>query len=373
MALRTILISGAEVGDRFLGNRGAEHLLRTSASRLRSMGLQPAVTFGKVDASLSAELGLVQYIGNPRIDKIDKFLPRFKTANFVNIKELSGVLDASGFALGDAWGTETAIWLKRKYQQWDSHGVPVVALPQAYGSFTSPELEKLCFDALSICRLVYPRDKTSAEHLQSLGLGTNLCDPVPDITIGEELQGPKSQRARRMVLVPNWNLAERGDKGTYKASLLESIRWAHRHDLEVVGVLHEGSRDLELLRQLQSEEPIRILADLTGWETKRYIAESEIVVSGRYHAVLAALTTSTPVLTHSWSHKYREVLSQFGVEEWLADPSDPSSVSKQLDHISASVKTDKLSDHKQLLTSSIDAMWGQVQNLLNSSSKLTLS
>ncbi|MFJ5954516.1 polysaccharide pyruvyl transferase family protein [Paenarthrobacter sp. NPDC092416] len=369
MALNTILINGAEVGDKFLGNRGAEHLLRTCAARLRGMGLQPAVTFGKVDPSLIAELGLAQYVGNPRIDKADKYLPKVRTGKLVSIKGLSGVLDASGFALGDAWGVETAKWLQRKYRQWDSQGIPVIALPQAYGAFTDPALASMCREALSICRLVFPRDSTSAEHLRSLGLGSQVSEHVPDITIGEDLRSGKFPRLRRMVVVPNWNLAERGDKGAYVASLIEGVRWARRHQLDVVGLLHEGQRDLQLLQHLQSEEPLRIVADLTGWETKRFIAESEIVISGRYHAVLAALTTNTPVLTHSWSHKYREVLSQFGVDDWLAEPDDPNSVSEKLDLVVESAKSSDLEHRRQVLVSSIEAMWSQVRDVIGPAAK----
>ena len=365
MAVKTILISGAEVRDKYLGNRGAEHLLRTSASRLRSMGMQPCVAFGQVDATLVAELGLHQYVGNPRAEKLDGLLPKLRTKHLVSIKGLDGVLDASGFALGDAWGVDTAKWLLRKYRQWAKRELPIVALPQAYGSFGDRELAAMCRKALEHCTLVFPRDDVSASHLQGLDLKENVRPPVPDITIGETLKHSTLARENRLVIVPNWNLAARGDSGSYFASLSESVKWASGRGMEVVGVLHEGPRDLALLQQLRAETGIRIIADLAGWETKEYIAASAIVVGGRYHAVIAALTTGTPVLTHSWSHKYLEVLRQFGVEEWLTPPDEPASVHAKLDELSGLAESAERNERHKTMKISVDRMWESVEEALS--------
>lgn len=361
MAVKRILISGAEVRDRYLGNRGAEHLLRTSASRLRSMGMQPCVTFGQVDPFLVAELGLHQYVGNPRLDKLDPVLPGFRTKRLVDLKGLSGVVDASGFALGDAWGVDTAKWVLRKYRQWEKAGLPIVALPQAYGSFSDPELAHICREAIERCAMVFPRDDVSASHLRSLNSKKEAKGPVPDITIGESLANRTIARENRLVIVPNWNLAARGDSGAYFASLSESAKWGISQGMDVVGVLHEGRKDLALLQQLRAETGIRIIGDLTGWETKECIAGSALVVSGRYHAVLAALTTGTPVLTHSWSHKYLEVLRQFGVEDWLAAPDESASVFGKLNSLVGFVEHADLADRRRTMKLSVDRMWDSVE------------
>lgn len=361
MAIKNILISGAEVRDRYLGNRGAEHLLRTTASRLRSMGMQPCVTIGQVDPYLVSDLGLHLYVGNPRIDKIDGLVPAIRTKRLVNLKGLDGVLDASGFALGDAWGADTAKWVLRKYRQWENAGLPIVALPQAYGSFDDVELAKMCAKALSSCTLIFPRDEVSAVHVGKLQLTSEVASPVPDITIGESLPSPPKTRDNRLVIVPNWNLATRGNSGAYLNSLTESAKWGFSRGMEVVGVLHEGRKDLLLLQKLRAETGIGIVGDLTGWETKEYIAGSALVVSGRYHAVLAALTTGTPVLTHSWSHKYLEVLKQFGVADWIAAPDEPETVARKLNSLLEFDGYADLGSCRKSLKLSVDKMWETVE------------
>lgn len=366
MAVTTVLINGAEVRDRYLGNRGAEHLLRTAASRLRAMGMRPAVTIGQVDPFLVSELGLLEYVGNPRLDKLDSFVPPLETNKFVGIKALDAVLDASGFALGDAWGPGTAKWLLRKYRQWHKSGVPIIALPQAYGPFTESGFATMCGEALRHCEIIFPRDEASASHLRTLGLGDIVQRSVPDISIGEGDHKLQTSRVNRLVIVPNWNLAERGDRGAYFASLVRSAEWARNQGMEVVGLLHEGTKDLELLRLLRSEVELRIVADLTGWETKEFIAASSLIVSGRYHAVLAALTTGTPVLTHSWSHKYQEVLAQFGVEDWLASPDDAAGVEGQLNAIASFSGNEELEENRRRMQASVNSMWNQIDMFLHS-------
>lgn len=360
MAIKNILISGAEVRDRYFGNRGAEHLLRSTASRLRSMGMQPCVTAGQLDPFLVSELGLSLYVGNPRLDRFDGLVPGVRGKRVVTLGGLDGVVDASGFALGDAWGVATAKWVLRKYRQWDKAGLPVIALPQAYGAFEEPGLAEMCRKALNTCVLVFPRDEISAGHLRGLNLESEVSHPVPDITIGETLPDRQKVRDNRLIVVPNWNLAARGNTSAYFDSLTEAVKWGYSRGMDVVGLLHEGREDLALLQKLRSETGMRIAADLTGWETKEYIARSAVVVSGRYHAVLAALTTGTPVLTHSWSHKYLEVLKQFGVEAWLTSPDEPEVVSSKLDSIIEFDAEENLSLYQTSLKLAVDNMWDSV-------------
>lgn len=359
--MKTVLILGAEVRDRFTGNRGAEQLLRTAATRLRSMGYQPAVTFGQVDPALVMELGLTQYVGNPRLTALDRWTPTAPGNRYVTIKSIYGVLDASGFALGDAWGMETAKWINRKYEQWARAGIPIIALPQAYGTFEDDQLRATVSNALSLCSLVFPRDEESAAHLRGLGGDIRIGDTTPDITIAETTDDVEVPRRPRMLIVPNWNLLRGTPSSSYLDSLAAAARYGQSRGLEPIGLLHEGSKDFEVLKQLRLTENVRIEASTTGWETKRYIARSTIVVSGRYHAVVAALSTNTPVLTHSWSHKYQEVLSLFGVPSWLRKPDLPEGIEGHLDQLVSIDSAATLSAAKKTAVYRIEQMWSAVE------------
>lgn len=363
MDLATILISGAEVRDRYLGNRGAEQLLRTVCARLRAMGLRPAVTYGQVDRILVHELGLQEYVGNPRLARLDKLIPRINSKQFVTIDGLAGVIDASGFVLGDAWGNGPATWISRKYKQWAAAGLPIVALPQAYGPFQSNELAETVSAAISLCQVAFPRDSISRDHLLKLGCPERVAHAVPDITIAEPVK-EAIYRENRLVIVPNWNLVERGDGQSYLRMLDETVAVAKDKGLEVVGVLHEGPKDLEVFHSMSSLDSIRIEASLTGWETKKFIAASRAVVSGRYHAVVAALSTGTPVIAHSWSHKYEEALAGFGVADWIMQPDDLAELSLRIEKLLSEDRTAELVAGRAHAVGVIEGMWKQVSEIL---------
>lgn len=358
-----ILISGAEVRDASRGNRGAEQLLRSATARVQAMGFDPAVTIRQVDGQLRGELGLKEYVGNPRISRLDRVIPRVDISGFSTLRSYRGALDASGFALGDAWGPHTASWVMRKYTQWKERGLKIVALPQAYGGFSEPEVRSVSKRALGLCDLIFAREEESYQHLVDLGVDETRVRVCPDITIAEGTAAGVEERKNRLVIVPNWNLAERTDRTSYLECLTGAAHWGQEQGYEVVGLLHEGSKDLAILESVAAQAPIEILSDLTGWETKSYISESRLVLAGRYHAVVSALSTQTPVVTHSWSHKYRELLRQFGVEEWIRDPGNRSSTIAGLMELQGA-DTYALYRSKKPLVDQIELMWAEVSELL---------
>lgn len=364
---KTILITGAEVADVARGNRGAAQLLATSSSRARLNGYSSAVAIGKVDRTLRQALDLTSYIGNPRTRALDRFTPRVDALGYTSIQSLAGVLDASGYALGDPWGVHTATWISRKFDQWNRVGIPIVALPQAFGPFEEPDVADAARAALENCRLIYAREPTSYQHVIDLGINPEKCRIAPDITLGERASGSggTGERHNRLVIVPNWNLKERVGGDDYVESLREVCGWADRSGMEVVGLLHEGTKDLQILNELTDVLTGPIYSDLTGWETKKFIGKSRAVIAGRYHAVAACLATQTPVVVHSWSHKYRELLALYDNAENMADPVDPSETITVLQSVMNRESNRVSTNSAQLeIDRSLELMWAEVFDAL---------
>ncbi len=46
------------------------------------------------------------------------------------------------------------------------------------------------------------------------------------------------------------------------------------------------------------------------------------MIGSRFHALVGALCQGVPVIATSWSHKYEELLGEYGVPELLLKPSD---------------------------------------------------
>ena len=64
---------------------------------------------------------------------------------------------------------------------------------------------------------------------------------------------------------------------------------------------------------------VAIDADLTAGELRHIVARGAVLVTSRFHAMISGLATATPTVVVGWSHKYREVLSDFGLEDFGFD------------------------------------------------------
>ena len=71
--------------------------------------------------------------------------------------------------------------------------------------------------------------------------------------------------------------------------------------------------------------------DLTAGELRHLVAHSSVLVTSRFHAMISGLATSTPTVVVGWSHKYKEVLDDFGLSSLGLDSSALSEPSKIAD------------------------------------------
>ena len=63
-------------------------------------------------------------------------------------------------------------------------------------------------------------------------------------------------------------------------------------------------------------------ADLTAGELRRIVALGSVLVTSRFHAMISGLATVTPTVVVGWSHKYREVLDDFGLADFGLDSAE---------------------------------------------------
>ena len=61
--------------------------------------------------------------------------------------------------------------------------------------------------------------------------------------------------------------------------------------------------------------------DLSAGELRHLIGLGEVLVTSRFHAMISGLSTCTPTVVVGWSHKYREVLDDFGLARYGMDSS----------------------------------------------------
>ena len=74
---------------------------------------------------------------------------------------------------------------------------------------------------------------------------------------------------------------------------------------------------IQLAQILGKNDDIRIVdKDLTASQLRELIGSFDTLIASRFHALISAICTSTPVITLGWSHKYDEVLEEFGISDY---------------------------------------------------------
>ena len=219
-------------------------------------------------------------------------------------------------------------------------GSPVVKCSQAVGPFDKRLNRTAARLVLPRLRAVLTRGERTHEHATALGL-TN-AQRADDLAFLMEV----SDQARRRVdtLLKNRSVSSRyvvfAPSAVVKAycdrigvnyvaamaAMINDIQLSY--EVEVVIAPHSARpgkpesrmNDLPVCREiyeaLNEAAGVHILdLNLGPSELRAVIAGSEALVTSRFHAMISALATETPVLVVGWSHKYAEVLEEFALPD----------------------------------------------------------
>ena len=373
MAERAFSIIGATVS----GNHGAEAMLSVCVQRLRerhpgarftvfsyypardaALVKDPAVTIADgrplalalVHLPFALLAGLANAVGARWPDGL---LPR----GVRRLRASQALLDAQGISFDDG----RAIVLPYKILSIGPAmllGVPVVKLSQAMGPFTQRLTRAAARWLLPRCRMSFARGRITARALEELGIPRTRWDVAADLAFayrsGDELAQLNDDRVsdieqdilrRRqggsLVIglspsaVVQARMQRRGQD--YLALLVELVeRCARdgRHVLVVPNATRAGTgsrnNDLPLIATLKDRIASRLAPelqarvswadfDLTFEGIRRLLAATDVLIASRFHAMVAGLSLGVPVLVIGWSHKYAEVLMDFGCEEYALD------------------------------------------------------
>lgn len=350
-------------------NKGAQLLLAAVAQRLLAAGHVPVVSSRDVTRSSRKEFQAVGMFAIERLGALRSagldWIPRSVDGliPIVGDSQFDYVVDASGFSLTDSWGMPPVNSRLSRLARWTRHGIGFTMLPQAFGPFTRNDVASGVKKVVDYADWVWARDGVSLGHLGALGSTTPLS-LAPDITIGLSVESPSDVAAGKTILVPNWNLAERsGDGGRerYVESLATIARTLVEDGGEVVGMSHEGERDLQLIQEVAARVPrMAVLSPASGVECKRIIAGSSSVIAGRYHALVSALSSGVPAIGHSWSHKYAALMDDFAVDNGLADPLIPSETIERVRSLDLGAERIRLGGIHSSVVARIDGVWDQL-------------
>ncbi|GGH41200.1 polysaccharide pyruvyl transferase family protein [Microbacterium album] len=362
--MKTIDIRGTQTH-----NKGAQLMLEAIVDRLGArnrLSVPPAWS----DFAIRGELGVYQTLHEYRLPRLATTLgdivpTRYTLAyGLTRDRDIDAVLDASGFAYSDSFGARRSRREALYGRRWQKRGVPKVMLPQAFGPFSDVTTRRWAREVLEQATIVFARDSVSAEHVASLNLSTDVR-VAPDFTIGLAPSAtPSDFKGSFAAVVPNAKMITSGtvEHAPYVATLAGYIAAATAAGLEPVLVVHEAG-DAALAEEVRAQKPARIYTSPSPRVLKAALGRADAVVSSRFHAVVGGLSQGVPTLALGWSHKYRELLADFGVSDWIVRAEENP------DERFTSLLEDKngqasLAQARPKLLSQVDEMWSTTEQSL---------
>ena len=329
--LRIYSIMLIEIRGTGFKNKGAELMLRTIMENMSAeFCLEPSRREGSQPYENYAKLGLYPtsriYRRGFNFGFFWKFFPRVikQLYGIKDLRDVSIVLDASGYSYSDSWGSSRLKELRDRIRSCRKYGTKFIFMPQAFGAFSgdNAEIMKWCVDNSF---LTFCRDSQSAVELGAIGVDPKKIIISPDFTaLISSSKGQSELDNGRILVVPNYRMIDKGGFSDYVDRLVLLI-----NKLAIKGVacdlmVHEGKRDEELANQIASacNHNVEIICPTNGIDAKGVISKYQLVVSGRYHASISALSSGVPCLSTSWSHKYKYMHSDFGFPEGLIEKID---------------------------------------------------
>ncbi|MGB3772576.1 MAG: polysaccharide pyruvyl transferase family protein [Rhodococcus sp. (in: high G+C Gram-positive bacteria)] len=306
-------------------NKGA-HLMLIAIVNQISKRWPITVSPNGSDYDDRARLGLRQSLildQAPRMTAaVGSLLPRRMTAMFgvERASDISGVLDASGFAYSDSFGPKRSQREASLLRSWRRQQVPRVFLPQAFGTFSDQRVREFSRELLRDARVVYARDKVSLRYLQDSDMDSGNIRLCPDFTTLENGKVPTDLPSVPFAaFVPNSKMITHGDisQSQYIADARELLRYLDKRGMRPIVAPHE-STDIPLARQIVDGTSGLVYWNNDPLAIKGFLSEAEITVGSRFHALVGSLSSGRPTVGIGWSHKYRELFSDYGVEHWIA-------------------------------------------------------
>lgn len=297
----------------------------------------------------------------------------------VSRDEVDVLLDASGFGYGDYWGHEKLQKrLNDRLAGWKTDDRLAILLPQALGPFEETGMARAFRSAGENLDLIFARDA------QSYAFGANaLADSArdklhraPDFTNGLSVQlSAEYERWKGYAFViPNEKMTlgkpqEQVDR--YFRFLADALGMLETSGRRTAILLHEGANDRRLVdRLLQSVDyqKVEIVDPVTALDTKALIAEAHLIISSRFHGLVSALSAGVPAFACGWSHKYAELMQDYGVSEYNGDLADEVGLAKSLGEFLHQAENDQFRDRLKAAAAEqkklTERMWEQCFSIL---------
>lgn len=229
------------------------------------------------------------------------------------------------------------------------HRKKTVKCTCSYGPIISKnDLVAARFSARYIFDVMCAREMESSRQMKNIAQIKKQVPVFPDIANAMKPGDNSEPQLERTIgisvshqIIKQWKSEE-----PYLCCLEKLINHIHcRYGCNILLIPNEVSDKLayndasvakDLMQMLTGSGKVAILntAKMTSSELKTTISQCDLLVASRYHSCVAALSAGVPTLVVGWHHKYAELLSHYGQQQWMVAHTDCTS-SKLIDMFDA--------------------------------------
>jgi len=277
--------------------------------------------------------------------------------------QVRAIIDISGYRYFDP-GPHVALSLRTRAKRMGSQAIRTLSggladeqclaptsyyLPQAWGPFRTKQSYSTASRILRRASLVYARDEESLNWLRDLpGYDPAKVRIASDIAFtfqgaGDDVghllirgAGLPDDESPLVGVVPNMRVYERTGTAVAENAYIVALaavvqRMVDAHGARVLLMPHEilpaGSprTDDRFLCRLLLEGTARpgrvgaLLGEYSAEELKAAIGLVDLLISSRFHALIAALSLRRPAVCVSWSHKYHHLMADVGLGAYVTE------------------------------------------------------
>ena len=263
-----------------------------------------------------------------------KWRPRLGPAGLLAKSDVA--VDVSGISFMDGRGLPTLIYnTLLVFLPW-AFGVPIIKVAQALGPFHGWINRAAAGLALRRVAWIGLRGRSTAKNVALLGL-TN-ADPAADVAFLLEVDAAAQEAAAAALpltgdvtlVAPSAVVQEACAKDgiDYVGRMIHLVDGLAAAGHRVVLIAHSAragappgrTNDLPVCREIARGSSAALIdREIDARELRALIGRARLLITSRFHGMISGLATGTPTFVVGWSHKYREVLEEFGLGEWAVD------------------------------------------------------
>lgn len=243
-------------------------------------------------------------------------------------RELSGIVDISGFCLSSQFSLKRNQQYLRNIRLARAYGIPFFAMPQSFGPFEYGDrqavMDRAIAESLPYAQVLYARERegydllTERYGLKNVRLSTDLVLQNRGISLNHVFHAEAPLESLPQVegpavgIVPNQKCLVHGNHGELLAAYRGVIEHLRGRGYSV-HVLRHSTEDLALCRDIKdlfpSDEGVFLWdQEISCLGFEAVVGQFDFLIASRYHSVVHAYRRAVPCIVVGWATKYQSLM-----------------------------------------------------------------